>query len=285
VTASRTRGRAVVIVAALVATAGFSALFAYLDTRPSPPRIVLYGDSLSMQSAQDFQFFADAEGAPVLLRAYSGTAICDALPRIPSDATSWQPNVAVLQFSGNALTNCMKGYEAGTPAYFTKYRHDAQAAIDALRSHGVRVLLIGSPISSWTALSENATRVNAMYADLAKANRGVAYVDAGQSVLSDGKFTWTLPCLAIEPCTGKAGTNVVRSPDGVHFCPSGRTTTEGRYDVCDVYSSGALRFALAMLGPALGSESRRPTSAAAPVRPEAPVRPGPLRPGAPAARA
>lgn len=263
----RTRGRLTAIVATLVAVAAFSALFAYLDTRPNPPRIALYGDSLSMESAQYFQFFAKADGDPVLLGAYSGMAICDVLPRMPSDATSWKPNIAVLQFSGNAFTACMKGYTFGTPAYYDKYRRDAQSAIDILHGHGIRVLLVGAPLDSSARLSENVTRLNAMYADLARANRGVSYVDAGRSVLADGKFTWTLPCLAFEPCPGSSGTNVVRSPDGLHFCPTGKAPIEGPYAVCDVYSSGALRFALAMLGAAIGTERDRSTTAAAPVRP------------------
>jgi hypothetical protein len=73
------------------------------------------------------------------------------------------------------------------------------------------------------------------------------------------EFIFSLPdtssrssfALSFEPCTGPAGTNVVRSPDGVHFCPDGHTKIEGAYIVCDVYSSGAFRFAMAMLASAL----------------------------------
>ena len=86
---------------------------------------------------------------------------------------------------------------------------------------------------------------------LAAANTGVEYVDAGQAVMADGSFTWTLPCLSGEPCTGPSGTNVVRAPDGVHFCPNGIATQVGYFHECTVYSSGALRFATAMLSPVL----------------------------------
>jgi hypothetical protein len=44
---------------------------------------------------------------------------------------------------------------------------------------------------------------------------------------------------------------MVRSPDGVHFCPDGRSTNVGWYNICDVYASGAFRFAAAMVSPAL----------------------------------
>ena len=43
----------------------------------------------------------------------------------------------------------------------------------------------------------------------------------------------------------------MRAPDGVHFCPNGQTTLVGGLEECDVYSSGAWRFAAAMLGSAL----------------------------------
>lgn len=46
--------------------------------------------------------------------------------------------------------------------------------------------------------------------------------------MDDGAFAWTLPCPSFEPvCGGENGDNVVRAPDGVHFCPSGRMTQIG----------------------------------------------------------
>jgi hypothetical protein len=214
-------------------------------------RIVLYGDSLAMQSAQDFQYLGDAAHATTFLAAYSGIAICDILPRLASDTDSFHPTVAVLEFSGNDLTPCMRGYKVGSPAYIKKYEQDAHAAVTTLRHGGVRVILAGAPEVANARLSYNVTQLNTMYTVLAASIRGASYVDAGQSVLARGRFAWTLPCLPSEPCNGAAGTNVVRSPDGIHFCPTGRTTIQGPYDLCDVYSSGAYRFATAMLVPAL----------------------------------
>jgi hypothetical protein len=215
------------------------------------PRIVLYGDSLAMQSAQDFQYLAGTSGASTLLRAYGGLAVCDVLPELASDAESWQPTVAVLEFSGDDMTPCMKGYVAGSPAYFAKYEVDARAAVSALLGQGVRVVLIGAPVDVDARASSNADHLNAMYGSLAAHVRGVYYEDAGRFVLANGRVTWTLPCLRSEPCVGPQGTNIVRSPDGTHFCPDGRTAIEGSFDVCDVYSSGAYRFAAAMVASAV----------------------------------
>jgi hypothetical protein len=48
------------------------------------------------------------------------------------------------------------------------------------------------------------------------------------------------------PSRGANGTNVVRAPDGAHFCPDGTPATAGVTGPCDEYSPGAFRFALAM---------------------------------------
>jgi hypothetical protein len=218
---------------------------------PGPPRLALYGDSLASEAAPFFSYMAQAAGGSTRVNTYGGVAICDYLPTMASDASSWQPTAAVLSFTGNAFTACMAGYTPGTPQFFAKYQQDAQAAISIFHTVGTPVYLIGAPLNSTAAASQNIVQLNQIYASLAASNYGVTYVDAGQAVMASGAFTMTLPCLSFEPCTGPSGTNIVRSPDGVHFCPTGNTSQIGVYAVCDVYSSGAFRFAMAMLGPAL----------------------------------
>ncbi len=124
-------------------------------------------------------------------------------------------------------------------------------AISIFRSVGASVVLIGQPADSTARLTRNGSAVNQLYRSIAKATTGVTYDDAGQAVMAKGRFTWTLPCLSGEPCTGPHGTNIVRSPDGIHFCPNGKSTPDRGLEDCDVYSSGAFRFASAMLKAAL----------------------------------
>jgi hypothetical protein len=168
-----------------------------------------------------------------------------------ADAAEWRPTVAVLAFSGDAFTPCMGTVQLGSLQYYSNYRKDAQWAISIFRSAGTRVVLVGLPLDSSPSLSQNASALNDIYQSLSEGNSGVTYDDAGQAVMAKGAFTWSLPCLSAEPCTGPSGTNLVRAPDGVHFCPDGKTTLVGRLEECDVYSSGAVRFAAAMLTPAL----------------------------------
>ena len=93
------------------------------------------------------------------------------------------------------------------------------------------------------------------YAAIASADaRHVTYVDAGAAVEAPGHaYTDTLPCLAHEQCSGPMvngiATNVVRSADGVHFCPTEEGNDAGVIGGCPVYSSGAYRYAKAMADP------------------------------------
>ena len=230
----------------------------YVGSVPSlppagPSRIALYGDSLGMEAGPDFSYIARAAGASTLVRTYGGLAVCDWLPTMTDDATSWQPTAVVLEFSGDAFTPCMSGAAIGTAQYYQEYAADMQLAIDIFRPYGTKVFIAGVPYDASAGENQNVTELDQIYASVAAANVGVTYVDAGQAVMADGSFTWDLPCLPDETCTGPSGTNVIRGPDGVHFCPTGQTTIEGYLAVCNVYSSGAYRFAAAMLAPALGS--------------------------------
>ena len=198
---------------------------------PGPPRIALYGDSLASESAQDFVSLASDSGASVQVGTYPGTAPCDWFASMAADAQNWQPTAAVLAFSGDDFTPCMTGDGLGTPQYFAKYRADTQTAISIFRSVGTKVILVGLPLDASASLSQNATALNQIYQSLADSNIGVSYDDAGQAVMANGQFTWSLPCLSGEACTGPAGTNIVRAPDGVHFCPDGNTTLVGGFEV------------------------------------------------------
>jgi hypothetical protein len=189
----------------------------------------------------------------VRARTFGGTAVCDWLDEMQSDATELLPGTVVLEFSGNALTSCMRD-EQGAPlqgdAYFEKYRRDAREAMRIFAETDTRVIFAGAPISRRDVEERNpdAGRLNALYASLA-AIGDVGYVDAGDAVLDRGRWTATLACLASEPCSGGTGgsaVNPVRAPDGMHFCPAAPEAVNGVTGECPVWSSGAYRFGRAM---------------------------------------
>lgn len=226
----------------------------------SPVRIGLFGDSLAFQAEPYFNLLVQAGGkATVSDFAYGGTAACDWLPDMREFARTEHPQAVVLEFIGNTFTPCMHGCPASSPAAVSRYCSDVSTAIQVFLAVGTHVFLEGTPItrSQWVDHDSDWDALNEAFAALAaKHPKGVTYVDAGSSVEGPHQsFVWTLPCLFFEPCTGPtvAGvrTNVVRSPDGVHFCPGESGNASGQVNHCEGYSSGAFRFAAAMAGPVI----------------------------------
>ena len=217
----------------------------------TPARVTLYGDSLSFESKGEL---ADQLRGVATLTAsvQGGAALCDVFAGLEQDLERRKPNVALIQFSGNNITDCMRGADGAFlqgDDLVAKYASDAALAVSMLHDRDVIVYLVGSPIR---ARSTMAARINDEYKRIADQweaqGGGVSYIDAGATVLSpDGKFTAQLPCLDTETaddgCTN--GLIVVRTPDGIHFCP----TLSGGTEPCPVYSSGAHRFAGGMAGP------------------------------------
>jgi hypothetical protein len=235
-----------------------------------PSRLVVYGDSLSAQAEPYFTRLLAAEDTSntTFYSSQGGTAICDWLPNMRRMARTLRVEAVLLEFSGNALTPCMAKVGYYTPAYYAKYRADTMAALAIWLPTGAHVFLIGAPV---TRAQQEAVPhwddLDLQYAQIAAADPGhVTYVDAGAAVEGPGGvYVQTLPCLIGEPCTGPVvdgePSNLVRSPDGVHFCP----VAESRLS-CPVYASGAFRFADAMVhglvaeppGSSISSRAPRP---------------------------
>ncbi len=208
---------------------------------------MLIGDSLADQAAQ---YLAPLLPARTLVPKFlGGTAPCDWLQ---NDLKLNSDSAVVISFSGNSITPCMGdgagGFLVGE-ALIDKYRADVSTLIEQARSAGAPVLLVGQPIRGEPLPADGVVdALNATYTDLANAD-GVAFVDAGAAVEnSDGSFAHTLPCQADEAECDVSGSNVVRSDDGLHFCPGAPPPGP-----CQVYSSGAFRFAKAIADAILNS--------------------------------
>lgn len=179
---------------------------------------------------------------PVIADFFGGTAPCDWLGKdLHTDADT----VAVITFIGNSQTPCIAAADGTFPhgqALLDRYGPDLTALVAQVRSTGARVLLVGQPArgDANADIVLEIDGINAITQGLAE-QEGVSFVDAG-SMVEDvhGRFAHALPCMPGETTCGPDGTNVVRSDDGVHFCPGvGRPP-------CPEYSSGAFRFATAI---------------------------------------
>jgi hypothetical protein len=215
------------------------------------PTVEIYGDSLSFEASDVIadQLRGDAR---VSSAAIPGAAVCDLVSLLEREPQR-SPDYALIQYSGNSATECMRD-DSGR--YLTgddlveRYAADVERATALLRERGTHVYLVGSPRGRD---DDAAVELNAAFATTADAwsarDEPVSYVDAEASVLApDGSFTPRLPCLPFEDASrgcAPDGTIAVRSGDGVHFCPD---DTGGKRD-CPVWSSGAYRFATAIVGP------------------------------------
>jgi hypothetical protein len=245
---------------ALLFCAGTAAAFIQRSSAHGRDRVVIFGDSLTYQAEPYFNLLVQAGGRAVVSDyAFGGTAVCDWLPEMRSVANSQRPKVAVIEFTGNTFTSCMQGCLPESSAAVSRYCSDLSAAIEAFIAVGTHVFLEGTPIDykQWKSHDPRWNDLNLSIAALAEKYPGkVTYVDAGRAVEGPGQsFVWTLPCLYFEPCTGPriggVRTNIVRSPDGTHFCLDQSGNAVGRVDRCSSYSSGAFRFAAAMAGPVI----------------------------------
>ena len=232
----------------------------------APPRtVVLYGDSLANQAAP--YFVKAVERSPnvnVRVSTWDGTAPCDWLPDMLAEAKTGTVTVAVIDFSGNSITPCMKGAPYTSAAYYLKYLDDVTTAATAFVRSGARVVLVGSP-QSFKQYQRGGTqwsRLNGVLAGIARSEpSGISYDDAGRSVTVDGHFTWSMSCRPDEPCLDQPvpGENIVRAPDGFHFCPTGQKAVDGRVPPCGTYMSGAFRYGLDIADATLGQLDRVPS--------------------------
>ena len=227
------RDRRALLVGGLVVVAVVVALVVALLGRPD--RVVLVGDSIAVETAPYLDGAIDEE---LDRHVFGGTAPCD----WPLDEVGAKDgDLVVVSFTGNSFTTCMADPAGGHlqgDALVAKYAKDLDAMVKGLRAAGAEVLLVGQPERGPGAGGVEEVRgINAIYERLAEQD-GVSLVDAGAALETEqGAYAAELPCAPDEPECGPSGRNAVRNPDGVHLCPS---TSRG---TCDVYSSGAFRFA------------------------------------------
>jgi hypothetical protein len=233
-----------------------------MASEPGPRSVVLlYGDSLAWEAQEHFESaFDHLPNVEVISKTYGGTAICDWLSVMRTDVATLAPDVVVVEFSGNALTDCMQDGRDGPlmgRAYLDRYRADARSVVEIFRPVDAHLFFVGAPSPRVLADEREFDHegLDALYRQLAASESDqVDYVDAGAAVLDEGRWTATMPCRADEPCEGGTDAsgrlvNFVRAPDGSHFCPTGDRAVAGVTDRCAVWSSGAFRFGRAMARP------------------------------------
>jgi hypothetical protein len=215
---------------------------------PQRPVVVVFGDSLVDEAADYLRFFGAVGGLDVRVRSQGGTALCDW--RAEAEAAVADPSVSAvaLAFTGNNLTPCADGLDG--EALGRRYADDVAGVMAASRP-SMPVLWVRGP-AAWYP-NRNGALVANQTAEAASGWSNAHPVDGATAISPNGVWSRTQPCLATEPCTGPVvdgmPTSVVRAPDGIHFCPVGKPSVAGRTLPCGTYSSGARRYAVAIVEP------------------------------------
>jgi hypothetical protein len=89
---------------------------AWLRSGPSGPAVVIYGDSLTVQSKHDAHLLAGDPAERIVFRAKAGTALCDWLKKAAKDSRGLKPRRVVLALTGNTATCARASFEKGGAA-------------------------------------------------------------------------------------------------------------------------------------------------------------------------
>jgi hypothetical protein len=231
-------------------------LAAHAPVERAPEQMFVYGDSLVVQAEPYLTPAAEALGMTVAVRAWGGIAPCDELGSLAQDLRDARPHVVVFAFSGNSLSDCMRdenGRLFTGADILAKYRADIDAAAQMTIQAGVPFVVASPPASE--NHSGNWEQLDGVFRDIAAAHQPyVQYTDAGSQIAPDGLFAPTQRCLPFELdnplskplCVSEGGNIGVRAADGVHFCSDPAAATKSATS-CTEYSSGALRYAIALV--------------------------------------
>ncbi|HEX6421422.1 MAG TPA: hypothetical protein VFZ77_23165 [Acidimicrobiales bacterium] len=244
---ARVRGAAALGAAAAVV----AGLVAWREPPPPPDGLViLYGDSLSTEAAGAFtDELARTTEAEVVARLLPGASPCDAAGTMREDL-ALEADVVVIQYVGNTTSPCMRegGARPTGRALGERIVADVEAAATMFAEAGTRVVLVGGPHAPGLPAGDATLDIAEAYTRIVDEWPGelgrIRYADAAATVTGpDRRFVERLPCRADEgPQQGcRGGQVVVRSADGVHFCPA---PPEGLR--CPVPSPGARRFGTEM---------------------------------------
>lgn len=249
-----------------------------LASTSKKPLVAVFGDSLITQAHNDL--VADLSGDSLYWNSYPGVAACFYLNTAVKYAQTHRAKAAILEFWGNdnSTSTCMTSKTMDSPSYFAQYKSDLEQMVKAFVKSDAHVFIVGTIPEASQVSTQNPLwdHLNDIYSAIANSysKKDVTFVNV-QSVIetSTGQFTWYLPCTSQEVSTSECGNsvstitnppasgyNVVRSSDGLHFCPeflNFPTSTPDwfyyDYEYCGylnssnqvvpVYSSGESRYA------------------------------------------
>lgn len=111
--------RARVVPAVMLAGLTLLVLLSWILAPAPKPAVVIYGDSLTVQSEADVRSMHHGKSERIIFRARGGTAMCDWTDRAFFDHEAIRPRRIVLAFTGNVASCAADAYRTGGAAAAT----------------------------------------------------------------------------------------------------------------------------------------------------------------------
>ena len=195
-----------------------SAIAACGTPAPPKPTLLVYGDSLTVQSesAMDYLY---ANKYKIVFRAEGGSAMCDWSGKAAADRIAYHPVRVVIAFTGNDHSCVTNDFKAdGTTGFLANYSRSLTQFHTAFAGLPISVLASPAMHSLWPAdwFPENGLpALNDLYRTLCT-QLGMTYnADADNSLSPGHVFTMKRPQFVDGPMVD------VRTSDGVHLTDAG----------------------------------------------------------------
>jgi hypothetical protein len=182
------------------------------------PLVIVYGDSLTVQSESDARSLHHGDGDRVIFRARGGTAMCDWTGPARFDLASLHPSRVVLAFTGNTASCAAAAFRSGGAAGATALYETSLRQMRSIFAE-VPITLVIPPAmhnlpQGWYPFNGNAELV-AMYKRVGT-QLGMTINTRADDTLTPGHvFTAIRPAFPNGPLVN------VRLSDGVHLTPAG----------------------------------------------------------------
>ncbi|MBK5224038.1 MAG: hypothetical protein JJE52_14425 [Acidimicrobiia bacterium] len=202
----------------------------------SSPVVIYYSDSIGSESMGNTRL-ALGDQVDLVDRSFPGSALCDWHDRMAGDLARWAPDLVVLQFVGNHLSQCAASADpiTATPSIYADH---VASVSDLWTSHGVPIVWMSAPRSLYEPLAVIQDGLDEVYLASASGHPLVSFADPGAELESpDRKGARHLPCAPWETADHGCvdGEISVRHADGIHLCQAGD-------EVCHGYSAGLFRY-------------------------------------------
>jgi hypothetical protein len=210
--------RARIVPTAMLVALTLLVLISWLLSPKPRPVVVVYGDSLTVQSESDVRSLHRTSGEHIVFRARGGTAMCDWTARARFDNAVLHPKRIVLAFTGNTASCAAAAFRtggvAGATALYERSLREMRAIFPRLPITLVIPPAMHNLPHGWYPYNGNAGLV-AMY------KRVGAQLHMTINTLADDWLTPGHVFTATRPAYPHGPPVLVRLSDGVHLTDAG----------------------------------------------------------------